>query len=136
MGAVTLSRPRTPCRYFPSPRDSPAVLVPVLPLDCRDGGVRIRLGISWTEADVRFWRNCIGDWNPSSLRRGGCIEDTRRASESCVRRMAGRAGDVVVGRQGNIVNLGFTEQGDLVILVQRRRLSYLLDQACFSEIDK
>jgi len=43
--------------------------------------------------------------------------------------MAGRAGNVVGGGQVYIVNLGFTQQGDLVIQVQRRRLFDLLEQA-------
>jgi hypothetical protein len=50
--------------------------------------------------------------------------------------MASRAGGVVERGQGHIVNLGFTEQGDLVIQVQRRRLCDLLEQALFREGDK
>jgi hypothetical protein len=50
--------------------------------------------------------------------------------------MARRAGDVPERGQIHIINLGFTQQSDLVIQIQRRRLHDLLERLLFGEGDE
>src|ERR1017187_5639133 len=88
--------------------------------DPRIGGVRITLGFSWSEAVVRLWRSGVGDGNAASLSNGCCIEQARCARETGIWHVASGAGNVLLWGEVLIVNLGLSEQRDLVIHVQRR----------------